>query len=282
MAVDQGMDVPTLQPCACLGDGFCIVNIETSIVHFLGGRHCPTTGLQHSFQHVANNYFVQTLIIIFFTKSKCQLQPFAPCHFELEEASFAYESDNELDFEDPLAMDDPDSDARAEGGVSMPTPPNWEGLSNKERKRRAKKQCQRANDLVNLHIKAVTAKRCAQSVPLKTNLNPGTLPIASSGWIGSWPAKVKEQYCLEELLGPKFGMKLVDWDRWYAFFHGKTCCMAEKEHTPRLLVDWEDHVISALAGYPQERWDEVARGAVGDIRAAQEECTFTDKQNDHW
>ncbi|KAF8223550.1 hypothetical protein L208DRAFT_1381412 [Tricholoma matsutake] len=186
-------------------------------------------------------------------------------HQSKEEAGFAYESDNKLDFEDPPAMDDPDLDVCAEGGVSMPNPPNWEGLSNKEWKRRAKKWSQRANDPVNPHIKAVTVKRCVQSIPLKTNLDPGTLPVTSLGWISSQPAKVKEEYCLDELLGPEFGMKLVDWDG----------C------TPRPLVDWEDHVISALAGCPQERWDEVARGAVRDIRAVREECTFTAKQNDH-
>ena len=139
-----------------------------------------------------------------------------------EDAGFAYESDDDLDFEDPLVVEDPDSPARAEGGASIPSLPKWEGLSNKEQKKRAKKQSCRANDPSHPHVKAMTAKRCAQSIPLKTKLDPSTLPIASSGWIGSRPPKVKEEYKLEELLGPEHGMKLVNWDGWQAFYFAKT------------------------------------------------------------
>jgi hypothetical protein len=64
------------------------------------------------------------------------------------------------------------------------------------------------------HVKSLTAKRCAEAVPLKTSLDPKTLPMASSGWIGSRPPTVKEEYALERLLGPEFRMKLVNWDRW--------------------------------------------------------------------
>ena len=56
-----------------------------------------------------------------------------------EDAGFAYESNDDLNFEDPPAVEDPDSPACAEGGAGIPSLPKWEGLSNKEQKRRAKK-----------------------------------------------------------------------------------------------------------------------------------------------
>ena len=46
MVVDQGVEVSTLQPHACLGDSFCIVDVETSVFFFfflsLSGRHYST------------------------------------------------------------------------------------------------------------------------------------------------------------------------------------------------------------------------------------------------
>jgi hypothetical protein len=113
-------------------------------------------------------------------------------------------------------------------------------------------------------------KRCVEAVPLKTNLDPGTLPVASLGWVGSRPAKVKEEYALEELLGPKLSMKLVDWDGQYVYFLIKPCFLTQRytSRTPCPLVDWENRVISTLAGQPWECWGEAISDATTGIKAA--------------
>jgi hypothetical protein len=136
-----------------------------------------------------------------------------------EDAGFSYDSDDDVEFEDPPPKSNQLPGARATEGDLKCTPPGWDGLSNKERKRRERKRAKRAGDanLARPHIKGVTARRCAEAVPLKTNLDPETLPVASSGWVGSRVAKVEEEYALEQLLGPEFNMKLVDWDGRYVY-----------------------------------------------------------------
>jgi hypothetical protein len=144
-----------------------------------------------------------------------------------EDAGFTYDSDDDVEFEDPPSTNDQLQGAPTTEEDSKCTPPSWDGLSNKERKRRLRKRAKRAGDAnpAHPHVKNVTAKRCTEAVPLKTYLDPETLPVASSGWVGSRPAKVREEYTLEQLLGPEFHMKLVDWDGRYVYPLIKPCLL---------------------------------------------------------
>jgi hypothetical protein len=146
-----------------------------------------------------------------------------------EDTGFTYDSDDDVELEDPPPTNNQLQDTPTTEGDSKRSPPSWDGLSNKERKRRLKKRSKRARDAnpKHPHIKGVTVRRRMEAVPLKTNLDPEALPVASSGWVGSWPAEVKEEYALEELLGPKLGMKLVDWDGWYIYFLIKPCFLIQ-------------------------------------------------------
>jgi hypothetical protein len=203
-----------------------------------------------------------------------------------EDAGFTYDSDDGVELEDPPPTNDQLQGTPTTEGDSKRSPPSWDGLSNKERKRRLKKRSKRAGDAnpKRPHIKGVTVRQHMEAIPLKTNLDPEALPVASSGWVGSQPAEVKEEYALEELLGPELGMKLVDWDgQTVCLFLDKTLLSYPKfaSRIPHPLIDWESHVTGALTGQPQERWGEVVSDATAGIKAARYECAFTDKQNDH-
>lgn len=136
-------------------------------------------------------------------------------HRAKEDVGLSYNSDDEVELEDPPAACPADTEAPVErvANPEAPVPAAWAGLSAKERKKHLKKRAKRA---VEAHpavdIKRIAAKRVAQLIPLRTKLSTESLPVASSGWVGSRPACVDAAYSLEELLGPKYGMKVVDWD----------------------------------------------------------------------
>lgn len=105
-----------------------------------------------------------------------------------------------------------------------PPPPidqeKWAHLPSKTRKkreRRAKFREFRDHEIQN-HIKDVARKRRheASAHKLETYEDTEALPIASTAWVGSgadpFNETTKEEYSLEDLLGPRFGMRLVDWD----------------------------------------------------------------------
>jgi hypothetical protein len=60
-----------------------------------------------------------------------------------EAASLTYDSDDEVEFEDPPTIKDQRSLPKEEESKCA-TPPSWDGLSNKERNKRERKRAKRA------------------------------------------------------------------------------------------------------------------------------------------
>ena len=149
-----------------------------------------------------------------------RLQEINAQHCQKEDAGLAYDSNDEVELEDPpevtgrLEVPPGSPHASHPSAAQTTMPASWAGLSNKEQKMWLRKRAKRAKEAAptNSHIKQISAKRVAQSMPTQTGLESETLPITSSGWIGLCPPGVKKEHSLEELLGPAYGMRLENWD----------------------------------------------------------------------
>ncbi|RDB25497.1 hypothetical protein Hypma_007803 [Hypsizygus marmoreus] len=116
-------------------------------------------------------------------------------------------------------------------------------------------------------IKKVSARRRQDSTPLPTSLVSDELSVAASGWIGTCiPREGEKEFTVDELCGPEYNMKLIDWDG----------CLS------RPILDVEARVVGVLAGRPRgSDWDATVDQATRELAFARESLRPSDKDSDH-
>ncbi|PBK81490.1 hypothetical protein ARMGADRAFT_1091234 [Armillaria gallica] len=135
--------------------------------------------------------------------------------------------------------------------------------SRKNRKRKCQEAAKDFGTDVHPHLKA---KHVYATGPIMTDYNIGDAPYATSGYVGLREESWKQQHTLDELVGPKYNFCHYEWQ-------GKT---------PTPVVNQQGHVISVLAGHPDNpSWETVHHKAMDTLEALHQSCKFSEDQRKH-
>ncbi|PBK63576.1 hypothetical protein ARMSODRAFT_858311, partial [Armillaria solidipes] len=102
--------------------------------------------------------------------------------------------------------------------------------------------------------------------PIVSEFDVADAPHATSGYVGIAEDTWKQQHTLEELLGPKFKFQHCEW----------------QGHAATPIVDRQGHVITVLAGHPDDPdWESVHTEAADRLEELRRHCHLNDNQWKH-